>query len=231
MPSIGSSPMSDATSGCPQPAAFGAATRMWSMRRSRSRLAAANGLSFDQVVPRSSLPDPRPHVAEHDARNRHRPLPGEHAQLVAVGIGVEVAEQHRGEAAGSAARARSGRSRRPAPDGSRCGRARQLRCAQNTWIGPRGPSTSASTTSRSSPSSSATPPASRGSVAHLVPARSANATGRHCPSGHRRVRGSRRRRAPCSRARRRAPPPGCGGRPPTPPAGRRCRRRRGAGSR
>ena len=72
------------------------------MRRSRSRLAAANGLSFDQVAPAVVVARPLPRVAEHHAGHRHRPLTGEHAQLVAVGIGVEVAEQHRGKAAGPA---------------------------------------------------------------------------------------------------------------------------------
>ena len=41
---------------------------------------------------------------------------------------------------------------------------RQLRCAQKTWIGPRGPAISANTASRSSPSSSAAPAPSRGSA-------------------------------------------------------------------
>ena len=199
------------------------------MRRSRSRLAAANGLSFDQVAPRSTLPDHSHDVAEHHARNRHGPLTGEGAELVAVGIGVEVAEQHGGKAAGPAlAHERADGGDLLLADAAVISAPAQVRAehldraARPVDLGQHHEALFALVVGCARPRAG-------GAAPHGD--RSASGRGPRSPSGRRRVRGWPRRPARSSRARRRARRPGCAGRPPTPPGGRRCRRRPAAASR
>ena len=200
------------------------------MRRSRSRLAAANGLSFDQVAPRSSLP-----AHSHVSRNitpgtGTARLAGEHAELVAVGVGVEVAEQHGGKAAGPAlADERADRRDLLLTDAAVIAAPAQVRAehldraAGPVDLGQHDEALLALVVVRAG--------AFAGERAGPRGARSASGRAPRCPNGRRRVRGWPRRRAPCIRARPRARRPGCAGRPPTPPAARRCRRRPAAGSR
>ena len=98
---------------------------------------------------------------------------------------------------------------------------RQLRCAQNTWIGPRGPAISANTASRSSPSSSAAPAPFAGQRAYDRGGRWASVRSPRC---RRARRPGRSGSVPTPRRRTRAPRPaarpGCACRRPTPLAGR-----------
>ena len=86
-----------------------------------------------------------PRVAEHDARNRHRREAGEHADLVAGGFRVEIAHHDRRERSGPALAHELAERGAPAPAARALWSSRQLKCAQKTWIGPRGPAISANT--------------------------------------------------------------------------------------
>ncbi len=162
-PSTGVSPRSSARRGWPTPPSFGCPTITKSMRRSTSRLVAAHGLVFDHVKP-------GPSPAWTQASRNQIPGTGGAASPVSMRISSVAGDAFRsppriaGNDRGRVSRANSQIARtcswRIAPWSSR-----QERCAQNAWNGPRGPSISAKTQSRSSPSSSRDPlGASRGRV-------------------------------------------------------------------
>ena len=200
------------------------------MRRSRSRLAAANGLAFDHVS-RDRCCRPRPHVAEQHAR--HRPV-------------VWPVSMRSSSLSGSALRSPSSTAGNERGRFSRTNRQisatcswrialwspRQLRCAQYTWIGPRGPSTSAQHAEPFLAFVVGTPPpAVRGRRRTSDAARAASAKGSRFPTRAVALEVRVPHGLVVARARRRARRPGCARRPPTPLAARRCRRRRGATSR
>ena len=201
------------------------------MRRSRSRLAAANGFAFDHVKPGSVRP-----AASHASRST-RPGTGVAARPVRrrisslAGLGVQVAAQHGGERAGP-------RRGEEAGDGARLllpDRAVVPPPAQVRAEHLHRPARAVDLREHAQPLLAfvvgRAPCAATGEREHLVapdrPPRQHRVPGAH-PAGVE-VRGVHGLGA--ARARRRARAPGCGARPPTPPGARACRRRSRAGSR